>query len=131
MEAGRELDALIAEKVMGWERGENWLIPPVGTPMRDNNWAAEWDEKGRPHWLPRYSQDIEAAWQVVEKLRKDWEYLFINAGNGWGVECRTEHVDISPSNDITYQWTESTGNIHGDTAPLAICLAALKAVGVE
>ena len=41
--AGRELDALVAEKVMGWAPGER------GTPT--------------------FSTSIAAAWQLVEKLR--------------------------------------------------------------
>ncbi len=87
MPAGREMDALVAEKVMGWK----WLIgvanlgsgpkyryldePHVWNPPR-----VEWDGKTEmpinhpcinTEWeYPEYSADIAAAWEVVEKLRE-------------------------------------------------------------
>lgn len=98
-EEGRELDAHVAEKLMGWRR-----VPP------------------------RYSTDIAAAWEVLEKL--DAMGLKVEVGNrvegarggGWfaavtrwgGKECEecgspyvVEDVSAAP------------------TAPLAICRAAL------
>ncbi len=89
MKAGRELDALIAEKVMGWD---SRCIP-------------------KP-----YSRDIGYAWQVVEKVLSDVK----------------GHVDLSIEPDgvncIISGYTFDAGET-ADTAPLAICQAALKAVG--
>ena len=92
MEAGRELDALIAEKVM-----DDMLagIRLDGSPMFDD--------------IPHYSTQIANAWLVVEKLR-----LFVQpSALGWHSGLRG---DIQENHR------------HANTAPLAICLAALKAV---
>jgi hypothetical protein len=86
--AGRELDALVAEKVMGWNFQRS-----------------------------AFSTDIASAWEVVEKLQA-LEYTFINLlwdGQGWDIEMGQDGHDISC-------------DTYADTFPLAICLAALKAV---
>lgn len=71
---GRELDALVAEKVMNWKPGtvDDWVR------------------------IPFYSTSIEDAWKVVEKIAPPmgwvffriqrygefWEVLFEGAGQG-------------------------------------------------
>lgn len=124
MKAGRELDAVVAEKVMGWKRvvvpkdydGLNagvTLLSPTAT-------AIEWAPKGAYqlwHFCPLYSTDIAAAWRVVEKLI---EPTIERHGSRWSVTCLRE----APQDT---RWIE----VDADTAPLAICLAALKAVDVE
>jgi len=50
MEPGRELDALVAEKVMGW-----------------THYREEWGGVV-PDSISHYSTDISAAWEVVEKM---------------------------------------------------------------
>lgn len=115
MTSGRELDALIAEKVMGWIVAHSSEGFYRWKPKPDNpNSYSEWQEG-----LPHYSTNIADAWHVVEKLK---EY-----GNVVEVKCfRSGSVDVQVRggniNDI-----RGAGN--ADTAPLAICLAALKAVG--
>jgi len=108
MKAGRELDALVAEKVMGWKKVK-WL--------GDYDWR---DKDGeQPYtvraWNP--STDIVAAWQVVEKMEEiGYSILAHNViPNSDAVVWR---VKFSQSETITEF-----------TAPLAICLAALRAVG--
>lgn len=128
---GRELDAEVAEKVMGfrwWENSANGLCYLLReTPRRSRNEAtnAIWVEcAAQPvdfarRWysdgVPCFSTDIAAAWLVVEKLRgmdcgvhlncyvTSWDCEIVNPG---GLSCV---VRDQP------------------TAPLAICLAALKA----
>lgn len=99
MIAGRDLDALIATKVMGL---------PV--------WRDEYETI-----YPPYSVDIAAAFEVVEKLR----------AQGLTVTISTPLPDCK-SWDVR-GWNSQTNDnrfiAHADTAPLAICLAALKAVG--
>lgn len=70
---------------------------------------------GKP--LPHYSTDIAAAWEVVEKVGdiKLEGYRCVDGCFRW---CVTT-FDLD---DI---------EIRADTAPMAICLAALKAKGVE
>jgi len=124
MEVGRELDALVAEKVMGWkysqvspnterffcrEYGQQsgwWLRPEMDT---EDGWAcAKCSDVP-----PSYSTDIGAAWEVVEKKggchlhwladRQYWNCQFWGKPTFGGVGTAT-------------------------TAPHAICEAALKAV---
>ena len=122
---GRELDALVAEKVMGWKP---YMFPnPIhgfGQPselLMDAESAIELD------LIPRYSTDIAAAWKVVEKVklniitRYQDKWLCTNVGSDFQFWCeypnRYENL-----NDDSYCEL-------GDTAPHAICLAALRAVG--
>ena len=108
-QAGRELDAEIAEKVMGCrvvrQSGNSpWLVE---TP------AGIW---GRVEQVP-YSTDIAAAWQVVEKYRV-LDHHF-NVGVNMGFDGKAHGYWAICANGPT---------AHADTAPLAICLAALAAV---
>ena len=73
------------------------------------------------HWVERviprdYSTDIAAAWEVVGRMRDDWWELEFLSGNYRATFQRGERVT-----DYSYPVAE------GDTAPLAICRAALKA----
>ena len=108
--AGRELDALIAEKVM------KTFIPAGSNPtLRDDAWI---NETGYFVWEPPpYSTSIADAWLVVEKL----------SALGMSVQ-----VSLEQNRPCCCLAIQKDGQIIGecaDTAPLAICLAALKAVG--
>jgi hypothetical protein len=113
--AGREMDALVAEIVMGWEYIPDKQERKTWSSTHWVNWK---DSKGKTQLLVlSYSTDIAAAWQVVEKtmlldnydLMKDGEnYIFGHYGKN-GIDPWTEFVRAS-------------------TAPLAICRAALLAV---
>lgn len=104
MEAGRELDALMAVEVMGVEL-KRGLQPHASEP---NCW----------HVVPSYSTDIAAAWQVAEK--------FIRAGGAAWVEG-DGHTGYRAG--VTSE--KGRFEAEADTAPLAICLAAREAVGHE
>lgn len=110
LKAGRELDALVAEKVMGWES--------VG-PLDDD----PSDIIGVPPGMecptvPHYSTSIEAAWKVVERLRPDFNVV---------LECVSYEYNchVNPPGS-----SGTLNHVHAraPTVPLAICLAALKAV---
>jgi hypothetical protein len=102
MTPGLELDALIAEKVMGLSVSKEII--------RDGSGARYYPE------LLHYSTDIAAAWEVVEKMgtlpRKDMQR------GGFQV------------NYDDHGWTASFWREYafGESAPHAICLAALKAL---
>lgn len=141
LKAGRELDALIAEKVMGEPPMLSWqvLSPDEkssclgGTKDECERWLAE-HARNFPYsvyagyhvgaWrrYARYSTDISAAWRVVEKMHEQGFAFF-------RVEADT------PPNTRVQEWIagfhrkgEQTAYWKGaDTAPLAICLAALNA----
>lgn len=131
MSPGRELDALIAEKVMGWKRGtarvENYAAPSEEIAHRE---ATGWiDPSGAFHeivWgtglcpgLPAYSTAIAAAWEVVEKLR-----------DRFCIEVRTlphvgYNVDVSAWDHAVDPRLDSA--VMRGSLPHAICLAALAA----
>lgn len=122
MPAGREMDALVAEKVMGWILSPaKWLVRDrkaiaiPGNPIGPKTWE-DLDAPG----LPRYSTDIAAAWQVVEKLFAIGSFFSVESpNNGVGWSC-----GITRGRDtIEY--------ILADSAPLAICRAALLAAAVK
>jgi hypothetical protein len=108
MEAGRELDALVAVEVMGWHNDHE-------VPYYD--WVQESNEVIHisKRWSP--SSDIGAAWEVVEKM----------IANGWW------NTDIGFGSGIVVSFDDgsTTHQAKADTAPLAICRAALLAVMEE
>ena len=124
MVAGRELNALVAKEVMGWERiqmkhppgGVSWPTPPKGFDVPNNRFAS----------IPLYSTSIAAAWEVVEKLRD----------SGLTVDICSDAVDEEwevevwrPEEENEYGQVRVATPGYADTAPHAICLAALAAVG--
>ena len=112
MKAGRELDAKMAADVMGWKRGSSFGIGD------DDRWwlyigNGKWEQKGGTGFYP--STRMADAWLVVEKLGKNFDVS----------RCRVfQEIEA-------WFWEASFHNgpdAQADTAPLAICLAALKAV---
>lgn len=98
---GPELDALIAKKVMGWTLGKS-----------DDHYylmdGRHIDRRVGTGWSP--STNITHAFEVVEKVGPQFEIIYQPNG----------------------RWLARFGNTiqaEADTAPHAICLAALKAVG--
>lgn len=110
MNPGRELDALVAEKVMG-------IAIPEGADTQYLETCMD---------LPYYSTDIAAAWEVVEKLFQSGFDLYLETfkDDEDKPQCRVSFQAIDNQD-------KGSGPIYADTAPHAICLAALKAVGVE
>jgi hypothetical protein len=123
VKTSRELDAKIAE-LLGWtEIVVKPLLHAEGLSVQ----GIRPDAKPSPYTgyipkfeVPHYSTDIAAAWEVLEKFaEKDGHHspaitsAFVGEGKAKG-------------------WCVSLGGVHsvfGDTAPRAICLAALKAMG--
>jgi hypothetical protein len=103
MPAGRVMDALVVERVMGYTIDYEFEEPQIKE-LRD-----KYDEWGM---IPCYSTDIAAAWQVVEKLR-----LFVMP---WGDDewCVSHERD----KHLAFQ-----NIVPAPSAPLAISRAALLA----
>ena len=128
MEAGRALDVLIAEKVMGmalpdWTPTHGEVSSSHSSSLRSrwHLWPWEiryWGTEKPIQWEPRrYSSDIAEAWRVLEKLKGgSFPMVSVNCGEpGWWV--------------VLYPATGSfTETDYHETAPLAICLAALDAL---
>ena len=129
MKPGKEFDALIAKKVMGCYEKKNRkgcydLIVPG-----DFN-RIDYVQKGAC-WsgCPGYSTDHTAAWQVVEKMKSDL-YNYAVGIRGYYYE----YEEYMESYQVRFEKYTANGKGRfewGDTLPEAICLAALKAVGVE
>lgn len=114
MKAGRELDALIAEKVMGWRNCEvsGWReTRAYGKPPY-------FDDSDPDVCINDYSTNIADAWLVVEKFDTQNHTVRISNTMGGDWSCVIHGV-----------WGEE--RVVAENVPLAICLAALKAVGVE
>ena len=99
MEAGRELDALVAEKVMGWQNID------IYAQIRTSSSVGAGIEPGNefPTDLPFYSTSIADAWEIVKKL----------------------YLTVAPYSDN--KWHAADGKViaFASTASLAICRAAL------
>ena len=98
MPAGREMDALVAEKVMADPPGQVW---------------------------PRaYSTDIATAWEVAEKMRQIHAQVSligtppVGKYEGWSMIVWKEKPNLETPFSVKISLK----------APLAICRAALKAV---
>lgn len=119
----RQIDALVAEHVMGWHLREN--LGAAGGKLWHGHGGGFGDMP--EHWQPEFSTEIEDAWKVVEKMREhpDARYrtLFIVAYS----YNRTYATFDAEARDDDKAWTEANGD---NAAPMAICLAALKAHGV-
>lgn len=116
MNAGRELDALVAEKVMGFS--------PVEWSGQPGDMALVYGDQETGGIVPRYSTNVGAAWQVVEKMSAlSWRATVCWApADAWNAEERAV---------VTYSGGETNQDdieAIAPTVPLAICLAALKVV---
>jgi hypothetical protein len=153
LEAGRELDALVAEKVMGlgvsagvwtdtkkndYGLTETAWTRTVGVLDSDKHGVGYHHEVVTTYEaVNHYSTDIAAAWEVVDAI-------CIPAPEGcWtGPTFQLNHDKSEPeatqwqaifsnldSLDGVKSWSgEQFTDVHADTAPLAICRAALLAV---
>lgn len=136
MQAGREMDALIAEKVTGWKAqhlpgkcdGKYFIrCGACGAYGHGNcygNGEGQIQIKCGEHvscWekaeLPAYSTEIAAAWKIVEKMHM----TVYTPGSSYS----SGEYD-SFSRGLYAAETQDGENGDGDTAPLAVCRAALK-----
>jgi hypothetical protein len=128
MNPGRELDALIAEKVMGLEVSFT-IYPPEGADGYEIQKIGGdcFDGCTKLHWssMPEYSTDIAAAWEVVEKVRTKKISVSL-------VTCWDDSKDMMQwVCKIEWGGTDRFEFALQDTAPHAICLAALKTMGID
>lgn len=118
MEAGAELDKLIATRVMGWKILSHWDADGTVKHLIDENQC-----EVRPPEFKPYSTRIEDAWEVIEK--------FSTQDGHHSPAISSVYL---PDKINTKGWCVSLGGVYSviaDTAPHAICLAALEAVKSE
>jgi hypothetical protein len=119
--AGRELDALVAEKVMGWrEVSKQPIANAMGQKVMDDYVGLPTAAAPQPMLVPRYSTMIQEAWKVADKLRGETQFIAVISGKGpQGVQPWICKVNREGS------FLEE----RADTPAHAICLAAIKGVG--
>ena len=112
MKSGPELDALVAEKVLGWSEVERGYGYPPGRAAVNGKWP-----------IPTSSQHIAAAWEVWEEMKEKSSHhgVAFPTREPWISFCREFQAWDSDGVNLTF-W---------ELNPLSICLAALKVVGVE
>ena len=132
MKPGRELDALVAEKVIGVD-DVNFRCPQCGGHHFGSDFTKLIDLHvcHRPPYgcgwsgaimeaVPEYSTDIAAVWEVVEKLRgKGLRLRLVEYMDGFYAVFAAMAIDTVP-------WQAE----QVETAPTAMCLAALKVTEV-
>lgn len=127
----RKIDALVATRVMGYHHTPFDRIEPCSG-MDDDHECDNCETVRVKHaWirpcdgavvyaLPPYSSSIEAAWSVVEKMKADkWRVSIEDFDNRYRVNF---------SRGVRYM---SENNREHLSVPLALCLAALAALGVD
>jgi hypothetical protein len=122
----RELDVLVAVSVMRLSTvviardrtGDGFYAAPpeIAMKIKDHN-----TKKYVNYLLPYYSSNIEAAWELMQRL-KEIHPVWLQGSelDGWRIWIGSSSSCLNGS---------PTGR--GETIEIAICLAALKMVGVE
>jgi hypothetical protein len=130
LEAGRELNIAVAERVIGitvkYASGTPYdpsQLAPWVNPERDLIMDGSWARAQ----IPPYSEGIAAAMLVVEAMRARGCWLDLN--------YMTDSTDRSRSSAVAGFFREGArgcvGSAGAETAPLAICLAALRALAAH
>lgn len=115
----REIDAAIAEKIMGWYS----LKESTNTFGNTTYYGLTFQDDARGGYeIPYYSSSISAGLEVVEKMRE----------LGWYFEGANHEPDAIGPWLASFTTNDATDSIDvvGSSLPYCICLAALKALGV-
>lgn len=107
---GRKLDRWVQEHIFKVDLSEFHWERKGKSMFKETDVGVVWVE------IPDYSEDISAAWEIVERLKaKNWQYVIASEG---------EKVDV------TFYWDphRMEGCLFDCKLPEAICKAALLAV---
>lgn len=140
----REIDRLIAERIFGVRPCKEWKLTNLGSAggpvlihgdwmkqaRHDYECYPDIDEVKTIHGMlggpARYTTEIAAAWQVVDKmLERRFGVVMSRHAEGSGYE-----VELTPTRSAHAKQEREAASTEA-TAPLAIGLAALKAYGVD
>lgn len=103
----RRIDALIHQHVFGMGKHYVYLNTPIG-----------YEGNGKP--VPHYSTDIKTAFEVAEKLKL------------YDITSRTYDTPKKHRSYACIFYEKGEGIMaYAKTLPMAICLAALRAKGIE
>lgn len=127
----RERDAVVAVELFSWQKVEQYGRTIIIPPLDDERitWTGIWDVNGIPQYMPHYTTEFSVAWTAIEKIQGEifmYRHPYPNgeyvislgySGNECS-ECGEEEFHVQHQGRST-------------SAPQAICLAALKAYGIE
>jgi hypothetical protein len=117
LDKGQEIDTLVASQVMGWQvetdpyrvkRLEHYFSPP-----KNGKWWRKPDG-GWQNSPPAYSSEIDAAWQIVDRMNSRGQTLFMLKAVDSN-QAAFDHPVANPS------------YVTEKTLMMAICKAALLA----
>ena len=127
----RELDALVAEKAMGWTNCSAKAVfdYPVsgvgfglGTPPE--GWVGRHTDFSSRGEIPHFSTHMAPAFELMEK----YGFVLLPFKQlGW-VVCKDQQLE---SYNLKPRYLHAHYVAHADKAPRALCLAALKEMGVD
>jgi hypothetical protein len=129
MPAGREMDALVYECVFGREKRWRFVNGEPCQLYGEHGFGAIGYQ---PYGIPLYSTNIAAAWEVVERMRST-NGLTLTQGRGATIAKFSPYgypIVDGPEGIAGRRSSLKEQVKNGNTAPLAICRAALRAVGV-
>jgi hypothetical protein len=117
-----EINKSVAEKVFNSVACDNWRVWHVAR----GEWMKNDESCGHKQCYPeecpaKYSTNIQASWQVVEKMREMGHNFSLGGNLDFALPFYASFA-FPPLDNFTVSQAGS------DTAPMAICLAALKAV---
>ncbi len=117
------LDRLVAEKVMGFDIETDGPFPAWQTAI-DSPFFVKYHNRTAEH-APPFSTSIAAAWEVVEHLRKQTK---ADGSRKYLVSI----FDYPNTFDVLVENLDTYGSTNAEvkSAPMAICLAALRAMNV-
>ena len=122
MKGGRVTDTEIIEalatKVMGWIERPQWRLPADRWYTRNDK--REWRKEAKSGWNPL--ENIKDAWMVVERMG---EVHHLGSKHGFLLTKRDGELWYCEFERPNWE------DVEADNPSRAICLAALKAVGVE
>lgn len=143
MNPGRELDVLIAEHIFGAKiietykaSGYTYLITdkrinhPCCVAMENRYDSRDFQD------VPNFSTDIRIAWEVINHLHLHSdiyvEIIMYNRRNGMGTTWGNDHGYKVTIGQAACQGMAGPPYVESSNSlPLAICLAALKVVGIK
>lgn len=131
-----KIDQEVHVKVMGGivrhvrARGSDRMVAVCNQALVDGAWNE--NELRFYGDVPAYTAMIEVSWDVVDKMQGDgWSLRLTSLGEGklWRAEFTCPFGTCPRHGNTKDNWHGSQED--ADSAPLAICLAALKAVSTK
>ena len=119
------INKCVAVEVMGW----HWGVPAIGSAQNSYPHEGWYDENN--NFIIRDNFNPTTSWNdaglIIERMRELGWQIAIFQDNPRYKEGWTVHFELEDENEDQIGWSEAIA----DTAPLAICLASLKAMEGE